>query len=126
MSIYPYPGAQRLTATSWPQRLRSATSEQEVVDIARDFLAIFSPYDLARLPAELRPGRIVDGNDVSDFALTLVRHLHDDAHGSARCIHKMTLFFTQASVRLSEVNGHGAPYSASRKGEDPAGAHRAH
>lgn len=110
MSIYPYPGPQRLTATSWPQRLRSASSEQEVVDVVRDFLATFSPYDLARLPAALRPGRIVDGNDVADFAFALARHAHDDALGTARCIHKMTVFFTQASVRLSELSGH-APFS---------------
>lgn len=120
MSIYPYPGPQRLTATSWPQRLRSATSEQEVVDVVRDFLAIFSPYDLARLPVELRPGRIVDGNDVSDLAFTLVRHDHDDAQGTARCIHKMTLFFTQASVRLSELKGHAAPYSVPQRANAPS------
>ncbi len=125
MSIYPYPGPQRLTATSWPQRLRSATSEQEVVDVVRDFLATFSPYDLARLPVELRPGRIVDGNDVSDLAFTLVRHDHDDAQGTARCIHKMTHFFTQASVRLSELKGHGAPYSVPQRGNE-SGARPAH
>jgi len=116
MSIYPYPGRQRLTATSWPQRLRSATSEQEVVDIARDFVATFSPYDLARLPAELRPGRFVDGNDVADFAFNLVRQDHDDAEGTARCIHKMTHFFTQASVRLSEVKSGGAHFAKVPRG----------
>ena len=126
MSIYPFPGPQRLTATSWPQRLRSAHSEQEVVDVARDFLAIFSPYDLARLPSELRPGRIVDGNDVSDLAFTLVRQLHDDAQGSARCIHKLTQFFTQASVRLSELKGGGAGPSMPPRGDDRGGERRAY
>ena len=125
MSIYPYPGPQRLTATSWPQRLRSATTEQEVVDVTRDFLATFSPYDFARLPAELRPGRIVDGNDVADLAFTLVRHTHDDAPASVRCIHKMTQFFSHASVRLSELKGQGAPLTLPPRG-DGTGAPRAH
>ena len=118
MSIYPFPGPQRLTATSWPQRLRVANTEQGVVDAARDFLATFSPYDLARLPESLRPGRIVDANDVSELAFTLVRQCHDDAQGTARCIHKLTSFFTQASVRLSELKAQGAHAQLSRRGDD--------
>ena len=120
MSIYPYPpSAARLVAVSWPQRLKSARSEAEVVDIARDFLATFSPYDLARLPEALRPGRLVDGNDVSEFAFTLVRHDHDDSHGTARCIYRLTNFFTNASVRLTELMFRPAP-----KPSSTAPAHR--
>ena len=105
MSIYPYPATPyRLVAVSWPQRLKGARTEAEVVAIARDFLATFSPYDLARLPEVLRPGRIVDGNDVNEIAFTLVRHDHDDSHGTARCIHRLTNFFTNASVRLTEIS----------------------
>lgn len=114
MSIYPFPGPQRLTATSWPQRLRAADTEQEVVDVARDFLATFSPYDFARLPDELRPGRLVDGNDVSDLAFTLVRHAHDRDPDSARCIHRLTTFFSQAAVRLSDLKGRSRPYAVPR------------
>jgi len=105
MSIYPYPAnASRLVAVSWPQRLKSARTEAEVVDVARDFLATFSPYDLARLPEVLRPGRLVDGNDVNEVAFTLVRHDHDDSRGTARCIYRLTNFFTRASVRLTELS----------------------
>jgi hypothetical protein len=105
MSIYPYPGEDqpRLVAVSWAQRLKAARDEAEVVATARDFLATFSPYDLARLPEACRPGRLVDGNDVNELAFILVRHDHDDGRGTARCINRLTRFFTNASVRLSEV-----------------------
>jgi hypothetical protein len=105
MPIYPYSGSDepRLVAVSWAQRLAAARTESEVVAVARDFLATFSPYDLARLPEECRPGRIVDGSDVNDFALLLVRYDQDDRQGTARCIHRLTTFFTNASIRLSEL-----------------------
>jgi hypothetical protein len=119
MSIYPYPASGSvLQAVSWPHRLKTARTEAEVVDVARDFLATFSPYDLARLPEVLRPGRLVDGADVNDVAYTLVRHDHDDSRGTARCIHRLTNFFTSASVRLTEllmVNP-GATYPSGPRG----------
>ena len=119
MSIYPYAASgSGLQAVSWPQRLKSARTEAEVVDVARDFLATFSPYDLARLPEELRPGRLVDGNDVNDVAFTLVRHDHDDGRGTARSIHRLTTFFTNASVRLTELMmvNPGATYPSGPRG----------
>jgi len=105
MSIYPYPGhdGARLHAVSWQQRLKDARSDADVVAVTRDFLATFSPYDLARLPEACRPGRIVDAGDVNDLAFILLRHDHDDSQGTARCIHRLTNFFTNASVRLSEI-----------------------
>lgn len=106
MSIYPY-GTGNLLAVSWQQRLRDAQDESQVVEVVRDFLATFSPYELARLPAEMRPGRIVDGGDVNDYAFTLVRHNHDDSAGTARCIHRLSNFFSSASLRLTEVTGRG-------------------
>ena len=105
MSIFPNTGPSRpgLVAVSWAQRLKSSRTEAEVVDTARDFLATFSPYDLARLPMSCRPGRLVDGSDINDLAFVLVRNDQDDGQGTARCIHRLTQFFTNASVRLSEV-----------------------
>jgi hypothetical protein len=104
MSIYPFPGPEgRLVAVSWQQRLKSARSEMEVLDVARDFVATFSPYDLARLPEPCRPGRIVDANDVNELAFVLVRHDHDDGRGTARRIRRLANFFTNASVRLTEL-----------------------
>ena len=121
MSIYPYAGASPdLVAVSWPQRLKAAKTPAEIVGVARDFLATFSPYDFARLPEALRPGRLVDANDVSDFAFALVRHDHDDSRGTARCIHRLTQFFTNASVRLSEVShARSDPFTAPHLARSP-------
>ena len=89
--------------STWQNRLDAATSEAEVVSVARDFLATFSPYDLARLPEVSRPGKLVDGNDVGAYALTLVRSNCDDGIGTARCLQMLSTFFSRASERISAV-----------------------
>jgi hypothetical protein len=88
---------------SWQGRLNSASTEAEVVDVVRDFMAQVSPYDLARLPEECRPRKMVDANDITSYAFAIVRHHCDDADGTARVAHKLAAFFTSASIRLSHI-----------------------
>ena len=89
--------------STWQDRLDASASEAEVVGVARDFLATFSPYELARLPEGYRPRKLVDGNDVSAYALTLVRGNCDDGTGAARCLQMLSTFFSRASERISAV-----------------------
>src|SRR5688572_8741772 len=91
-------GAQPIPPTlSWQGRLDTASTEAEVVDITRDFLATVSPYDIARLPEQCRPRKMVDANDITNYAFLIVRHHCDDIHGTARVAHKLAAFFTSAS-----------------------------
>ena len=46
--------------STWQDRLDSASSEIELLDVARDFVATFSPYDLCRLPDACVPEKLVD------------------------------------------------------------------
>ena len=101
MSIYPGSRPSRLVAVSWADRLDAARNEFEVLEVARDFLATFSPYDLARLPEAYRPGRLVDANDINEYAFMLLKQPPED--GAARGIYRLRRFFTQASVRLSAL-----------------------
>lgn len=84
-------------------QLGAATSEAEVVALAREFLASISPYDLARIPESFRPSKLVDGKDITDYAVKLVRYDCDDADGSARCIRRLADFFSSASIQLSKL-----------------------
>ena len=88
---------------SWQSRLNDAHTEAEVVDVTRDFLATVSPYDIARMPAHCRPRKIVDANDITQYAFLIVRHNCDDGEGTARVAHKLASFFTSASIRLSQI-----------------------
>src|SRR4051794_31516593 len=108
MSFYPGSHPSRLVAVSWSDRLDAARNENELLEVARDFLATFSPYDLARLPESMRPGRLVDANDVSELAFTLLSHRAHDVKG-ARGLPRLRRFFTHASVRLSELMVTGGP-----------------
>jgi hypothetical protein len=103
MSIYPGSRPSQLVAVSWSDRLDAARNENELLEVARDFLATFSPYDLARLPESMRPGRLVDANDVSELAFILLSRGAHDVKGSPRGLHRLRRFFTHASVRVSEL-----------------------
>lgn len=89
---------------TWQQRLANASTESEVVDVARDFIAQFSPYEIVTLPPQCRPpGKIHDSSDVTEYAFALVRHRCDDGEGVTSAVHKLADFFSHAAVRLSQI-----------------------
>jgi hypothetical protein len=88
---------------SWQERLEEASSEAEVVEVARDFLAAFTPAEMALLPPECRPGKFFEANDVTSYAFALVRHHCGDDAETAELVHKLARFFSNASTRLSQI-----------------------
>ena len=88
---------------TWPGNLHAARTEEEVVEVARDFLATFGPTELASIPARLRPPRLRDGKDVTDYAYTLVRFRVDDERSSSALIDRLSAFFSDATVRISQL-----------------------
>ena len=104
MSIHPLfnLGAYPMPAT-WQERLSSARTEAEVVDVARDYVAQFTPEEIAALPGPCQPRKMVDAEDISEYAVTLVRHHCDDGQGSTTPIHRLAAFFSNASARVSEI-----------------------
>ena len=114
-SLYPAEGTQPV---SWHVMLDSAMTEADVVRITREFLATLSPYDIARLPPHCRPGKIVDGSDISGYAFVIVRHRCVPGAGTARVAHKLASFFTSASTRLARIYSVHQPIA--RSGEPGA------
>jgi hypothetical protein len=92
------------TTVSWHERLEAAGNEAELVDVARDYVALLSSYEIARLPVPCRPPSLADGHDVSDYAFTLVRYHYDDDAGGARSVGRLAAFFAAASMRLTEIS----------------------
>lgn len=102
------PRGTRKRVVTWAARVEGATSSQEVVDVARDFIAQLTPYEVHSLPAQcMPPPKIVDADDVTAYALTLVRHDCADAAGEAGLAHKMADFFSHASGRLAQLANEG-------------------
>ena len=104
MSIHPLFGDRsRMTAITWQQRIDSAHTEEEVVEAAREFLASFTPYELSALPAPCRPpSKLVDRDDVSNYAFDLVRH-ECETPAAMDLAHKLARFFSHASTRLTHI-----------------------
>jgi hypothetical protein len=110
MSVHQFHPREQLPMTvSWQGRLDSAATEAEVVGVVRDFMATVSPYEIARLPEHCRPRKMVDANDITNYAFLIVRHHCDDGEGTARIAHKLASFFTSASIRLAHIMAAAQP-----------------
>lgn len=90
-----------LSGIGWQGRLNEATDELEVLGVVKDHIARLSPEELARLPATLRPPRLVDADDVSAYALLLARQQH--LGETSEVLDKLARFATNASLRLSQI-----------------------
>lgn len=88
---------------TWQDRLHLASTEAEVVIAAKEFVAQFTPDEINDLPEPCRPGKFFDANDITSFAFALVRHQCGDDARTARLVQKLALFFSNASIRLSEI-----------------------
>ena len=94
----PYP-----MSSTWQERLSSAVTEAQVVDVARDYVAQFTPEEIGRLPEPCKPTKMVDARDVAEYALALMRHHCDDGEEASTPIHRLSAFFSNASVRVSQL-----------------------
>jgi hypothetical protein len=95
----------------WLARIRQARTRDDVVRVARDFVAELTPAELERLPPECRPGAIDTEADLQAYALQLVRHHgHGDA---ARVIIKLSSVLSSATTRLAELARHAPPAEGS-------------
>jgi len=82
--------------------LRATTSERAVIQLARSYLAEWTPAELASIPEKCRPGKIADGEDVADLAFNLT-HARIQSRGSQMLLEEMEGFFAYACAKLSEL-----------------------
>ena len=102
---------------TWQERLDDATTEFDVIGVARDYLATLTHEELMSLPEHLRPGKIVDANDITTYAFELVRHECHDA-GAHRLVERLAHVMSRSSIRLSQimVTEHANPDQRSKPG----------
>lgn len=92
-----------LHSVGWQGRLAAATSREGVVDVARDFLALVDPAEAARMPVDCRPVKLVDGEDVASYAVTLARRSCDSDCFGNHDLQRIAAFFGDALGRLSQL-----------------------
>src|SRR5213078_3192161 len=103
-------GPHRRPADIWLYVLDGAESEAQVVTACRDYLAMWTPHELSRIPEACRPGRISDAEDISDLAFRLARnHLtFAGAYNDRLLFERITSFFVHANARLALLRGKSA------------------
>jgi len=95
------------TMVTWYRLLDNARNSLEVVAIARDYLATWTPEEIARLPAVARPGKLRDERDMEDLHSILVEQYRSTvATGPALdALQRLTTFMVRAMIRISELSG---------------------
>jgi hypothetical protein len=95
-----------MSSRNWADKLSLASSEYEVVRIARDYVGEWFPDDLAELPEHCRPGKIRDGEDINElaFKLTHLRFTPGYETSDEGLLPAMESFFAQACSRIAQVN----------------------
>jgi hypothetical protein len=89
----------------WKALLDDAQSERDVVALARDYLATWTPEEIATLPVDCRPGLMHDGEDITYWAFEYTRRhiaLENDPALSVPLL-KLRAFFGHAASRMSQV-----------------------
>lgn len=102
---------------AWVDGVRKTSSIAELLDMARKYLASWDAARIQALPVECRPGTIITSDDLSAYALALVRNriaLHDPASESASDLEELGNFFATAAVRLAEIIALSRGLSSSR------------
>jgi hypothetical protein len=92
-----------MSAIGWQGRLDESSTSEDVVNVCRDFLVLWSPHELAELPLSCRLKGMIDVHGINSYALTLIRQLGIGDRATDPMLHRMSTFFTRAALRLAQI-----------------------
>jgi hypothetical protein len=103
---------------NWHKQIRAARNWQELLAVARDFVAHMTPEEIGTLPPTCREMRIKGVDDVYFWHERLAEEFFDRAsRGDPSPAHRDMLdFFTVASERASELCGSASDENATNEG----------
>ena len=87
---------------TWLDRIDAAVTVGEVLDVVRVYLAHLTPAEIAFLSPNCRPPKLLDGDDIAEYALELVRETCAD-EAAAPLVLKIAAVVSHASARVSEL-----------------------
>lgn len=95
-------------SVGWLDLLASASTEEEVLWVAKDFLSRLSPAEVASLPRECRPvARLMSHADIVDYAFVLAQVEKRDRSNDV--LSHTAAFFANASQRAAELMSEVGP-----------------
>lgn len=90
-------------AATWPDLLAAAESPEELFDVVRDYLATWTPQELASLPRQcVPPHRFALPEEIVTFTFTLVEH-HLKSRGDNASLARLEGFFSHASRCVAKL-----------------------
>ena len=86
---------------TWRDLLADASAPEQVLRVAKDYLATWHPFELAALPAECKPPEyVVAPEDIVNYAFTLVQYQCGPNAGNEDA-DRLANFFSQAAQRVA-------------------------
>lgn len=97
--------------TSWSGQLDAAQSVSEVVALTRDHFALWTPEEIALLPATCRPTRFRDAIDVEELHRCAVEEFRTTrASGDPLTqLQKLIAYIAKATVVIARLRGPADP-----------------
>lgn len=88
---------------TWADLLGAASTPEEVIGVARDYLATWAPAELERLPSECKPpSKFFEPEEVVSYAFSLVQH-HCGPGADDSDVARLVNFFSVAARRIAVV-----------------------
>jgi hypothetical protein len=92
-------------AITWYDRLESAKTAREVMDVAREYLDSWSDTEIEALPEPCRPpGHFIQPEDVVDYAFEVVSR-HCGSSVGDEGVSQLAGFFGNAARRIAVLMG---------------------
>jgi hypothetical protein len=91
------------TYLTWADLLAGATTPGEVISVVRDFMATWTPQELASLPADCQPpSKFGLPEDIVLYTFMLVDHEMKERERDAGVL-RMSAFFSEATRRITQL-----------------------
>ena len=87
----------------WKTLIQRAHDTREVISIARDYLATLTPAEVGSLPRRLRPAKLVDAEDLADYAFEVVRYHTEGDPETNTLSSRLSEFLSGASNRATQL-----------------------
>ena len=106
----------------WRTHLKSATTEEGVVALVRDYLREWDPEEIESLPEHAWPDAVRDRSDIMSWMFR-IGEVHGKFRGTSMALmrlQELLLFFTHAAVRVTQIAAAAEHHPAN----DPGGVRR--
>jgi len=86
-------------------KLRTMSSQSDVVEMVREYVSEWLPEEIGRLPADCRPGKLRDGEDLNTLAFNLTQACvsFDLDSRDLAFVEEMDAFVGNACRRIAET-----------------------